>query len=60
MGGGAGEASDPGGGAGSSVNSSLDKLGLKLTSAKAPVQQLIVDHAEKTTTTENQDSKSAS
>jgi len=50
MGGGAGEASDPGGGAGSSVNSSLDKLGLKLTSAKAPVQQLIVDHAEKTPT----------
>lgn len=49
-GGSAGEASDPGGGSGQSVFSSLEKLGLRLESTKAPVQQLIVDHAEKTPT----------
>lgn len=42
------EASDPGGGGGSTVTHSLEALGLKLENAKAPVQQLIVDHAEKT------------
>jgi uncharacterized protein (TIGR03435 family) len=47
-GGGAVEASDPGGGGGSTVTHSLETLGLKLESAKAPVQQLIIDHAEKT------------
>src|SRR6185437_11282890 len=47
-GGDAAEASDPGGGGGSTVTHSLEALGLKLESAKAPVQQLIIDHAEKT------------
>ena len=47
-GGGAAEASDPGGGGGSTVTHSLEALGLKLEPAKAPVQQLIIDHAEKT------------
>ncbi|HXE08133.1 MAG TPA: TIGR03435 family protein [Acidobacteriaceae bacterium] len=42
------EASDPGGGGGSTVTHSLEVLGLKLENAKAPVNQLIVDHAEKT------------
>jgi uncharacterized protein (TIGR03435 family) len=46
-GGGAAEASDPGGGGGSTVTHSLEALGLKLEPAKAPVQQLIIDHAEK-------------
>jgi uncharacterized protein (TIGR03435 family) len=50
-GGGAGEASDPGGGGGgSTVTHSLEKLGLKLEPTKAPVQQLVVDHIEKTPT----------
>lgn len=44
------EASDPGGGSGQSVFSAVEKLGLRLESTKAPVQQLIVDHAEKTPT----------
>jgi uncharacterized protein (TIGR03435 family) len=44
---GGGEASDPGGGGGTSVFASVEKLGLKLEPAKAPVQQLVVDHAEK-------------
>jgi len=43
------EASDPSGG-GSTVSDSVQKLGLKLESRKAPVEQLIVDHAEKTPT----------
>lgn len=47
--GGVAEASDPGG-AGLSVTSSLEKLGLKLESGKAVIEQLIVDHAEKTPT----------
>jgi uncharacterized protein (TIGR03435 family) len=42
------EASDPGGG--SSVSKSVEALGLKLDSRKAPVQQVVVDHAEKTPT----------
>jgi uncharacterized protein (TIGR03435 family) len=49
-GGGAAEASDPGGGGGSTVSASLEKLGLKLEPSRAAVQQLIVDHAEKTPT----------
>ena len=52
-GGGGGEspasaASDPAGGA--TVFESVEKLGLKLEQRKAPVEQLIVDHAEKTPT----------
>jgi uncharacterized protein (TIGR03435 family) len=43
------EASDPTGG-GSTVSDSIQKLGLKLEARKAPVEQLIVDHAEKTPT----------
>ena len=39
-------ASDPGGG-GLTVSEAVEKLGLKLDSRKAPVEQLIVDHAEK-------------
>jgi len=42
-------ASDPGGG-GLTVSEAVEKLGLKLDSRKAPVEQLIVDHAEKTPT----------
>ena len=42
------EASDPGGGA--SVFKSVEALGLKLESRKAPVEQIIVDSAEKTPT----------
>jgi uncharacterized protein (TIGR03435 family) len=42
------EASDPGGG--SSVSKSVEALGLKLEPRKAPVQQVIVDHAEKVPT----------
>jgi uncharacterized protein (TIGR03435 family) len=42
-------ASDPGGG-GSTVSAAVEKLGLKLDSRKAPVEQLIVDHAEKVPT----------
>jgi len=41
-------ASDPSGG--STVASSVQALGLKLENRKAPVEQLIVDHAEKTPT----------
>ena len=48
-GGGMAEASDPGG-AGSSVYSSVEKLGLKLEPKKAVVQQLVVTSAEKTPT----------
>ncbi len=44
---GANEASDPGG---SSVMSSLEKLGLKLESRKVNVEQVVVDHVEKTPT----------
>jgi uncharacterized protein (TIGR03435 family) len=40
------EASDPGGG-GMTVSDAVGKLGLKLESRKAPVEQLVVDGAEK-------------
>jgi uncharacterized protein (TIGR03435 family) len=46
----AGEASDPGGGAGTTVVAALNSLGLKLEPRKAPVTLLIVDHADKTPT----------
>lgn len=42
-------ASDPGG-ASNSVFASVKKLGLKLEPRKAPVEQLVVDHVEKTPT----------
>jgi uncharacterized protein (TIGR03435 family) len=48
-GGGVGDASDPGGG-GATVSSSVQALGLKLEQRKAPVEQLVVDHVEKTPT----------
>jgi uncharacterized protein (TIGR03435 family) len=41
-------ASDPSGG--STVYASVEKLGLKLEPRKAPVEQLVVDSAEKTPT----------
>lgn len=41
-------ASDPGGG--STIFASVKKLGLKLEPSKAPVEQLVVDHIEKTPT----------
>jgi uncharacterized protein (TIGR03435 family) len=44
------QASDPGGGAGSTVYDSVEKAGLKLEKRKATVQQLVVDSAEKTPT----------
>jgi uncharacterized protein (TIGR03435 family) len=44
----AGVAPDPGGG--STLAQALDSMGLKLESRKAPVQQFIVDHIEKTPT----------
>ncbi|MGP8260762.1 MAG: TIGR03435 family protein [Acidobacteriaceae bacterium] len=40
------EALDPGGG-GATVSDAVEKLGLKLESRKAPVEQLVVDSAEK-------------
>ena len=42
----AGEASDPGG-VGLSLFDSVQKMGLKLDPRKAPVEQVIVTHAEK-------------
>jgi uncharacterized protein (TIGR03435 family) len=42
-------ASDPGGG-GSTVYASVEKLGLKLEQRKAPVEQIVVDSADKTPT----------
>jgi len=42
-------ASDPGG-SGATVYASVEKLGLKLEQRKAPVEQLVVDSAEKTPT----------
>jgi len=45
----AAEASDPGG-TGSSVYAALEKMGLKLESKKAVVQQLVIESAEKTPT----------
>ncbi len=48
-GGGTMEASDPGG-AGSTVYAAVEKMGLRLESRKAQVQQLVVDHVEKTPT----------
>jgi uncharacterized protein (TIGR03435 family) len=42
------EASDPGGG--SSVFAAVKKLGLRLEPRKAPVEQLVIDHVEKTPT----------
>jgi uncharacterized protein (TIGR03435 family) len=47
-GGSSAEASDPGGGMG--VFDSVQKMGLKLESRKAPVEQVVVSHAEKTPT----------
>ena len=44
----ASEASDPGGG--STVFSSVKKLGLRLEPRKAAVEQLVIDHVEKTPT----------
>jgi uncharacterized protein (TIGR03435 family) len=44
------EASDPGGGAGSTVYASVEKAGLKLDKRKAVVQQLVIDSAEKNPT----------
>jgi uncharacterized protein (TIGR03435 family) len=41
-------ASDPGGG--TSVYQSVEKMGLKLEERKAPVDQLVIDHVEKTPT----------
>jgi uncharacterized protein (TIGR03435 family) len=41
-------ASEPGGG--STVYSSVQALGLRLENRKAPIEQLIVDHAEKAPT----------
>ncbi len=45
----AGVASDPGGG-GTSLTDAVQSMGLKLESRKAMVDQLIVDHIEKTPT----------
>jgi uncharacterized protein (TIGR03435 family) len=42
---GAPEASDPGGG--QTISKSLEALGLRLQARKAPVQQLVIDHAER-------------
>jgi uncharacterized protein (TIGR03435 family) len=42
------EASDPGGG--SSVFTSVQKLGLRLEKSRAKVEQLVIDHVEKTPT----------
>jgi uncharacterized protein (TIGR03435 family) len=42
------EASDPGGG--TSMFKSVEKLGLKLESARQPVAQMIIDHIDKTPT----------
>ena len=47
--GGAGVASDPSGGAGS-VTDAIQSMGLKLESRKAMVDQMVVDHIEKTPT----------
>jgi uncharacterized protein (TIGR03435 family) len=41
-------ASEPSGG--SSIFASVQKLGLKLEKRKAPVEQLVIDHVEKTPT----------
>ena len=41
-------ASDPGGGGGTSLADAVQSMGLKLESRKAMVDQLIVDHVEKT------------
>jgi uncharacterized protein (TIGR03435 family) len=43
-------ASDPGGGGGTSLADAVQSMGLKLESRKATVDQLIVDHIEKTPT----------
>ena len=43
-------ASDPGGGGGTSLADAVQSMGLKLESRKAMVDQLIVDHVEKTPT----------
>ncbi len=43
-------ASDPGGGGGTSLADAVQAMGLKLESRKAMVDQLIVDHIEKTPT----------
>ena len=43
-------ASDPGGGTTSSITAAVSALGLKLESRKAMIDQLLVDHVEKTPT----------
>jgi uncharacterized protein (TIGR03435 family) len=48
-GGAPGVASDPGGG-GTSLTDAVQSMGLKLESRKATVDQLVVDHIEKTPT----------
>jgi uncharacterized protein (TIGR03435 family) len=45
---GGGDATTPGGG--TSITDAVQALGLKLESKKAPVEQLIIDHVEKTPT----------
>jgi len=44
------QASDPGGGTGSTVYGSVEKAGLKLEKRKATVEQLVIDNVEKTPT----------
>jgi uncharacterized protein (TIGR03435 family) len=44
------QASDPGGGTGSTVNGSVEKAGLKLEKRKATVEQLVIDSVEKNPT----------
>ncbi len=46
---GVGEASDPGSG-GATLQAAVEALGLKLEARRAPVEQLVVDHMEKTPT----------
>ena len=43
-------ASDPGGNGVSSIYDSVQKMGLKLDPRKAPVEQVVVTHVEKTPT----------
>jgi uncharacterized protein (TIGR03435 family) len=49
-GGGAASASDPGGNGAASIYDSVEKMGLKLDSRKAPVEQVVVTHLEKAPT----------
>jgi len=45
--GGASDASDPGGGGGAGIVDSVQKMGLKMESRKAPVEQVVVESVEK-------------